>query len=134
MSILKKVSAVFFSLLLIFGLSGCINLSHNMTMAEYVEEMKPVFDKICANESNENCTLEISARGNSLVHTAKLTFVVEAAEIEGLKVSLSQSLEEGKEDYYDMLETARKSVPNAYSIIVEYIDSTEKMIYSREFK
>ena len=127
---MKKVISIFLTLLLTCLLCAC----GEMTMEQYVEDNKAVFETICESQSNDDCTVEILGKDNSLVLKAVMQMEIEDNLLDAVVDTLKLSTEENKDVYIEMLENAREEVPSAESIIIEYYDINEKLIYSEEFK
>lgn len=127
---MKKIIAILLSILLTFSLAGC----GGMSMEEYVEENKSIFDTICEQQSNETCEIEILGKDNSLIFKATMKIEIDESVKDAVVASLQTSTEQNKEVYTNMLENARKEVSDAESIIVEYYDKNDNLLYSKEFK
>ncbi len=130
---MKKISVILLSLFLIFSLTACFPTS-KMTMKEYVEENRTMFDVICETQADDDCTVEILAKGDSLLLKGVINTEVDDSVFDAVAQVLEQGVEESKDTYIDMLENAQEEVPDAKSIIIEYYDANGKLLYSKEFE
>ena len=130
---MKKFVAVLLSLLLVFSLSGC-SFGADKTMDEYIEENRKMFDTICESLSEDDCSIEISGKGDSLVIKAVINTEVDESVFDAVAEVLEQGVEESKDTYIEMLDNAREEVPDAESIIIEYYDANDKLLYCKEFQ
>ena len=58
---------------------------------------------------------------------------VDEAVKEAVATAMDASLEEGRQDYLDILEDVQEDVSTAKSVIVEFYDSEDTLIISKEF-
>ncbi len=130
---MKKFASILLSLVLIFSLSACFPTAE-MTMDDYIEENRKMFDTICESQSNDDCTIEILGKGDSLLLKAVIKTEVDESVFDTVAETLKQGVEENKDVYLEMLENAREEVPDAESIIIEYYDKNDKLLFSREFE
>ena len=130
---MKRVIAALMALVLCLSMTACGLLKKDMTMDEYMQKNQTLYNTIADTMSDENVTMEFSARGDSLVLSAKMDMAIDETVKEVVAAAMDASLEEGKQDYLDMLEDVREDVSAAKSIIVEFYDSEDTLIISKEF-
>lgn len=130
---MKKIVTYILILVICISLTSCF-LREKMTMEEYMEKNQKLYDSISTSLADDNCTIKFSSRGNSLVLTANMTFEIEEERLEAVSDALEIAIEEAKEDYLNMLENVKKYVPDAESVIVEYYDSNNVLVASKELK
>lgn len=131
---MKKILAFLLTLLLLLSLAGCSFLKTDMTMEQYMKKNRILYDTIAKVKSDEDCTMQFSHRGNSLVLTANMNFAVDEEQLVAVAAAMEESLEDGKEDYLELLEDVKEDVSAAESIIVEFYDSNKVLIISKEFR
>ena len=129
---MKRIFAAVLALVLCFSMAACIR--ENLTMEEYMQKNQTMYDVMAAAMSKDDVAMFFTYRGNSLVMGATMDMEVDESIREAVAAAMEVSLEEGKQDYLDLLKTVRESVPTAESIIVEFYDSQNALILSKEFK
>ena len=120
------------ALVLCVSMSACSLLKRDMTMDEYMQKNQLLYNTI-AESMSDDVIMTFSARGDSLVLSAKMDMQIDEAVKEAVATAMDASLEEGRQDYLDMLEDVREDVPTAKSVIVEFYDSADILIISKEF-
>ena len=121
------------ALVLCLSMTACSLLKKDMTMEEYMQKNQWLYDTIAETMADDDVTMKFSARGDSLLLSAKMDMQIDEAVKEAVATAMDASLEEGRQDYLDMLEDVREDVPTAKSVIVEFYDSADTLIISKEF-
>ena len=130
---MKRVIAALMALVLCLSMTACSLLKKDMTMEEYMQKNQWLYDTSAETMADDDVTMKFSARGDSLLLSAKMDMQIDEAVKEAVATAMDASLEEGRQDYLDMLEDVREDVPTAKSVIVEFYDSADTLIISKEF-
>lgn len=130
---MKRVIAAVLALVLCVSMSACSLLKRDMTMDEYMQKNQLLYNTIAESMSDDDVIMTFSARGDSLVLSAKMDMAIDEAVKEAVATAMDASLEEGRQDYLDMLEDVQEDVSTAKSVIVEFYDSEDTLIISKEF-
>ena len=99
---------------------------------DFIANSQEEIDQITADLEGSGMELKVVARGNSLAFIYQ--FQIDLGDTSLLKDALEESLESMSDLFNTMLSSLKQSVPNAESIIVEYLDMDGNLIASREFK
>jgi len=130
---MKRIIAAVLALVLCLSMSACSFLKKDLTMEEYMEKNQWMYDTIASTMSEDDVTMKFSARGDSLVLSATMDMEVDEQVKEAMVAAMEPTLEEGKQDYLDLLEDVKEDVSTAKSIIVEFYDNQGTLILSKEF-
>ena len=103
-----------------------------MTVDEYIEKEKASLDALSSSYTSLGLKTNIYAKGNSLVYSYQYTTDIGSNDF--LKESLNSTLESLSSTYDSLLSMMKIQVPNAESIIVEYLDIDGNVIASKEYK
>jgi hypothetical protein len=125
---MKKFLAVLICLVICLSLAACG--SSNRSLEDYAAAAKEEVSE--SIDSIEDAKFDILARGNSLVYSYQYT--VDFGDTSALKEALDQALTSQADSFQDLLSSLKSAVPDAESIIVEYLDLNGNIITSREFK
>lgn len=111
--------------------SGVIIESTTDKINAYISSVRDQIDSL--NDTTEGILeLKMTARGKSLVYSYQYT--VDDMDYDLVAEVLSSSLDSSKSAFIADLTELRKTVPEAESLIVEYLDIRGNVIVSREFK
>ena len=127
---MKKVIAAVLALVLCLSLAAC---NSGPSMEEYMQEHQTEYKAMAQSMSTNGVTMEFSARDDSLVLSARLDMAVDESVRVAAATVMEVSLEDSKQDYLSILDAVREAVPSAKSIIVEFYDSEDTLIISKEF-
>ena len=111
---------------------ACSSKSTTDKINSYIATIQDELDEL--NESmGDTMKIDVTARDNSLVYSYqyKIDLGMDNETVAGL---LDAGLEDEKATFMDVLDELQDAAPGAESVIVEYLDSTGKVITSREFK
>jgi chromosome segregation ATPase len=104
--------------------------STNISIQEYIDSIQSELNAM--NESESEIYLTLSARGNSMVCSYQYT--VDIGNADFLKENLEQSISSVEENFRSALTQLRFFVPDAESLIVEYLDQNGEVLVSWEFR
>ena len=99
----------------------------NPAVAEYVENGRGDVQAV----SNETISMDIEARGNSVVYICKYNEVGYSDE---LKAALKEQEVSMKESLDEALTSIKSECPEVESVIYEYYSNDDKLVYSFEVK
>ena len=102
------------------------------SMQAFIDSIQDQIDDMSAAMSASGLDMKVTARGNSLVYTYQYT--IDVGETSVLKPALEQATEGLSDTFENILKALKISVPDAESIIVEYLDKDGKLILSKEYK
>lgn len=129
-----KLTVGLLVLVAMLGLTACMGIiDHTMTIEEYFENNKHIYQNADKMAGSENGTIEYSVRGNSLVMTAKLFIEVDEEYLETYRDTLQQSIEDSDKEYTEVLKNVREDVPDA-TFIVEFVDKNNQLLATKEYK
>ncbi len=103
------------------------------SVQEFIDTNKTTFDSAKKQIEGTGLSMDIVARGNSLVYSYTYTSS-SVKNNDELKDSLDKSLDTQGDTFKSVYESVKLVVPSAESVIVEYKDSTGELITSKEFK
>ena len=127
---MKRVIAAVLALVLCLSLAAC---NSGPSMEEYMQEHQTEYKTMAQSMSTNGVTMEFSARDDSLVLSARLDMAVDESVRVAAAAVMEVSLEDNKQNYLSILDAVREAVPSAKSIIVEFYDSEDTLIISKEF-
>lgn len=103
------------------------------TVEDFIEQNKSTFDTLNKTLENSGISLEIFARDNSLVYSYKYTMDT-VKNNDATKKSLETAMKSQESTFNSAFQSVKAIVPDAKSVIVEYLDSKGELIKSFEFK
>lgn len=104
----------------------------SQTMESFIASMKDELDQMSAAMESSGMTLSVSARGKSLVYSYKYT--IDVGDLSLIKPTLEQMMDSLSSTFEGVLTSLRLVVPDAQSVIVEYLDKDGQVIVSKEYK
>ena len=104
----------------------------SQTMESFIASMKDELDQMSAAMESSGMTLSVSARGKSLVYSYKYT--IDVGDLSLIKPTLEQMMDSLSSTFEGVLSSLRLVVPDAQSVIVEYLDKDGQVIVSKEYK
>ena len=99
----------------------------------FIDGNQETFDAFKESLAGSGLSMEILARGNSLVYSYQYTDT-SIQDTEEMKTALESSMESQKETFNTVLSSVQLAVPSTESVIVEYFDSEGDIIATFEFK
>ena len=101
-------------------------------MEAFIESIQDSIDGVSDSLESSGLKLEVVARGNSLVYSYQYT--VDVGDTSAVKDALEQSMEGVASTFESILSALKLAVPDAESVIVEYLDQGGNLILSKEYK
>lgn len=106
--------------------------SDAMTMEAFIASIQGQMDQMAAGLESMGMNLDVVARGNSLAYVYQYT--IDVGDTSLVKDSLERSLDSMSDTFTYILDSLKLAVPDAESVIVEYLDMNGNVILSKEFK
>ena len=103
-----------------------------MTMEAFIASIQGQMDQMAAGLESMGMNLDVVARGNSLAYVYQYT--IDVGDTSLVKDSLERSLDSMSDTFTSILDSLKLTVPDAESVIVEYLDMNGNVILSKEFK
>lgn len=103
-----------------------------MTMEAFIASIQGQMDQMAAGLESMGMNLDVVARGNSLAYVYQYT--IDVGDTSLVKDSLERSLDSMSDTFTYILDSLKLAVPDAESVIVEYLDMNGNVILSKEFK
>lgn len=103
-----------------------------MTMEAFIASIQGQMDQMAAGLESMGMNLDVVARGNSLAYVYQYT--IDVGDTSLVKDSLERSLDSMSDTFTYILDSLKLAVPDAESVIVEYLDMEGNVIVSKEFK
>lgn len=107
-------------------------ISGGMTMQDFIASIQDEIDEMASSMEGAGLKLTVAARGNSLAYSYQYTFDV--GDVSLVRDALGQSLDGMASTFEGILSAMKPAVPNAQSVIVEFLDQNGTIIVSKEFK
>ena len=104
----------------------------SMTMEAFIASIQSQIDEMASSMEGAGLKLNVTARGNSLVYSYQYT--IDVGDTSLVKGALEQSMDGMASMFESVLSTMKLAVPDAQSIILEFLDKDGKTIVSKEFK
>lgn len=95
----------------------------NSQLAEVAAQAQSILDKT----NNKTLTINVSARGNTLVYTYKYGTPLSGDALQTALDSLDST-------YTDLLKSVQTLIPGCESILLEFVDKNGKVLASKEYK
>jgi len=102
-----------------------------MTMDQYIAASQSVVDELQSVIQSLGMNVSLENRDNSLVYSYQ--YFIDVGDINEMKAALELGMETTGATFEALVPLMRLSVPDAKSIIVEYLDKNGTLIYSKEF-
>ena len=102
------------------------------TLEEYVGMMQDAIADLSASLEDSGITVSIEARGSSLVYVYQYT--IDVGDADAVKESLEDSMPSLEEMNTGLLADLRQVVPDAESLVYEYLDMDGNVITTIEYK
>ena len=106
--------------------------STNSNMDAFIASIQGQIDQMAASVESSGMGLDVVARGNSLVYIYQ--YNIDLGDTSLIKGSLESALDSMSDVFTSVLDSLRLVVPDAESVIVEYLDMEGNIIASKEFK
>lgn len=106
--------------------------SVSYTLEEYVELMQDVAADMSASLEESGLAVYLEARGNSLVYVYQYT--IDVGDADAVKAALEESMSSLDETNQGLLADLQKVVPDAKSLVYEYLDMEGNVITSIEYE
>lgn len=106
--------------------------SVNATIDAYIASIQGQIDQMAASLASSGMNLDVVARGNSLAYIYQ--YSIDVGDTSVLKGNLESSLDSMSDTFTSILDSLRLVIPDAESVIVEYLDMDGNIILSKEFK
>ena len=106
--------------------------STNSNMDAFIASIQGQIDQMAGSVESSGMGLDVVARGNSLVYIYQYT--IDVGDTSLVKDSLERSLDSMSDTFTSILDSLKLTVPDAESVIVEYLDMNGNVILSKEFK
>ena len=103
-----------------------------MTLDEFINQSKSAIDSLKSTFASQGLIINVLARSNSLVYQYQFTTAV--ADKSTAKSSLESAITAQDSVFKNTLATLKTSVPDAQSVIVEYLDADGSTLFSKEYK
>lgn len=114
------------------GSKGTGSNANSTKMAEFIDSMGDQLDSFRAS-LGDSMEMDVVARGNSLVYVYKYKSDL-GADNDTVAAALDSALDSMESTFTGILSSLRTQIPEAESVIVEYLDKDGNLILSREFK
>ena len=101
-------------------------------MDAFIASIQGQIDQMAASVESSSMGLDVVARGNSLVYIYQ--YNIDLGDTSLIKGSLESALDSMSDVFTSVLDSLRLVVPDAESVIVEYLDMEGNIIASKEFK
>ena len=106
--------------------------STNSNMDAFIASIQGQIDQMAGSVESSGMGLDVVARGNSLVYIYQ--YNIDLGDTSLIKGSLESALDSMSDVFTSVLDSLRLVVPDAESVIVEYLDMEGNIIASKEFK
>ena len=106
--------------------------AEGQTMESFIASMKDELDQMSAAMESSGMNLNVSAKGKSLVYSYKYT--IDVGDIALIKPTLEQMMDSLSSTFEGVLTSLRTVIPDAESVIVEFLDKDNQVIVSKEYK
>ncbi len=105
-----------------------------VTLEQFITLIQPQVDAMADSVEANGMTLEIIARDNSLVYSYQ--YIVDLGDLSVVGEALDAAMEQElfSSTFDGVLEQLKSVVPDAESVIVEYLSQDGQLIASKEFK
>lgn len=103
-----------------------------MSMEDYIATIQDQIDELSSGLESSGMGLDVVVRGNSLVYSYQ--YKIDLGDTSLFKDTLESSLNSMSDVFTSVLSSLRLAVPDAESVIVEYLDKDGNIIVSKEFK
>ena len=109
------------------------NSGSSSKITKFIDSVQDQLDSI-RDTMGDMLDIDITARGNSLVYSFKYNIDTSSADKDSMAAALESALDSMSSTFTSILSALQKEVPEAESVIVEYLDNTGNVIVSKEFK
>lgn len=103
-----------------------------VTLEQFVTLIQPQIDAMKESLEESGQKLDIIARDKSLVYIYQYT--VDVGDVSAIRDGLEAAMESLSSNFEGILDQLQSAVPEAESVIVEYLDKDGQLIYSIEYK
>ena len=103
-----------------------------VTLEQFVTLIQPQIDAMKESLEESGQKLDIIARDKSLVYIYQYT--VDVGDVSAIRDGLEAAMESLSSNFEGILDQLQSAVPEAESVIVEYLDKDVQLIYSKEYK
>ena len=104
----------------------------NQAMEAFIANIQDEIDDMTASLQESGMNLKVVARGNSLAYVYQ--YNTDLGDTSLVKDALEQSLDSMASVFTSVLSSLKEAVPDAESVIVEYLDQDGNVIVSKEFQ
>ena len=94
--------------------------------------MKDSIDAMKESFASQGMTIDVVAEGNSLVYRYQYSTAV--GDTDAVKSVLEDAISAQDSVFEDVLTSVKSLVPDAESVVVEYLDADGSTIFSKEYK
>ena len=101
-----------------------------MSLKEYIDSLQDTIDQMSANATGMK--LKVYAKGNTLVYSYQYT--IDIGDVAVAKKTLEDAMKSMDSYFTSMISLMQEAVPDAKSILIEYLDMNGKVITSKEYK
>lgn len=102
------------------------------SMEEFVALSKDSIDAMKESFASQGLVIDVVAEGNSLVYRYQYSTAV--GDTAAVKAALEDAIVEQDSVFEGVLTSVKSLVPDAESVIVEYLDADGSEIFSKEYK
>lgn len=127
---MKKVLSMVLCVALCLSFAAC---GGKKTVESYINGIQDEIAQMEEQVKQQGMNLKVSARENTLVYTYQYTIDLGDAS-DQVAAGLEQSMDSLKSVFDGILQTLKKEIPSAESVVVEYLDKDGKVLYSHEYK
>lgn len=103
-----------------------------VTLEQFIALIQPQIDAMQESLEESGQKLDIIARDKSLVYIYQYT--VDVGDVSAIRDGLEAAMEALSSNFEGILDQLQSAVPEAESVIVEYLDKDGQLIYSKEYK
>ena len=106
-------------------------VSGNLSVKDFIASIQPQIDQMASSIESSGMKLSVSARGNSMVYSYQ--YLTDVGDTSVIKGALDQAMDQMASTFTTILSSMKQVVPDAKSIIVEYLDMNGNVIVSKEY-
>lgn len=109
-----------------------VESTSSVSLEQFIQLVQPQLESMKDTLEESGLKIEVVARGNSLVYSYQYT--IDLDDLSAVRAALEESMDAVSSTFENVLDQLQSAVPDAESVIVEYLSKDGQLIYSKEYK